>query len=281
MHRFNIDLPFRILGIYTAFESHWDSEQIFKGESHDFWEIVTVISGQMEVVEDDRYYILEGGMSICHAPGEFHRIRSAGGTSPHFSVLTFSHEGHLPQKLKDGVFTLSKEMTKEYLGILPSLKGFYERSIAAVREGKEPPEAGNAEYEALLRLERYILSLSGMDVSEGARSMSLSAREYRSLVRIMTEQVCSSLSLSRLAEMRHISVSYVKKLFHAYAGESPMSYYARLRVGEIKRRLTLGESLTSIAETMNFSSCAYLSTFFKKQTGITTGEFIRGKQYYF
>ena len=30
-------------------------------ECHDFWELVTVESGQVEVVEDDRYYVLDGG----------------------------------------------------------------------------------------------------------------------------------------------------------------------------------------------------------------------------
>jgi len=49
---FNINIPFGIKGIYTALDFHWESDKTFGGERHDFWEIVTVLAGQVEVVED-------------------------------------------------------------------------------------------------------------------------------------------------------------------------------------------------------------------------------------
>ena len=272
---FNINIPFGIKGIYTALDFHWESDKTFGGERHDFWEIVTVLAGQVEVVEDDRCYVLDRGMTVCHAPGEFHRIKSAGGTSPHFLVLTFCHEGHLPDRLREGVFSLDEGMMEEYLRIFYPLADFYTRSRAALKLGGEQAAAGIAEYESILRLERYLLSLSRLDVYESGPSMSASAREYRDLVRVMTERVREDLSLSELAALRYISVSYVKKLFRAYAGEGAMSYYARLQVSEIKKLLDSGESIAVTAEIMNFSSGAYLSSFFKRHTGMTPGEYVR------
>ena len=67
MRLFNIDVPFRIKGIYTALEMIWDSKRTFVGESHDFWEIVTVLEGAVEVVEDERSYILRDSEMILHA----------------------------------------------------------------------------------------------------------------------------------------------------------------------------------------------------------------------
>ena len=64
-----------------------------------------------------------------------------------------------------------------------------------------------------------------------------------------------------------------QKLFRTYAGEGAMSYYARLRAAEIKRLLDEGRSVAETAELMNFSSSSYLSTFFKKQTGMTPSEY--------
>lgn len=275
MHRcFDIDIPFQITGIYTAYDNHWDSSGVFQGESHDFWELVMILSGQAEIVEDDNCYVLGGGMMICHAPSEFHRIKSAGGTSPHFLVMTFRHEGELPHRLCDGVFNLDGELVEEYLRIFNPIREFYQNSAADIKRGDAPRCAGFAERESVLHLEHFLLRLSQMDVSEENRSMSVSAREYRSLVQIMTERVRENICLSALARERHISESYVKKLFRTYAGEGFTCYYARLRVNEIKRLLDAGESVSYVAEVMNFSSSAYLSAFFKKHTGMTPSKYI-------
>ena len=277
MRLFNIDVPFRIKGIYTALEMIWDSKRTFVGESHDFWEIVTVVSGQVEVVEDDRCYILEGGMTVCHAPGEFHRIRSAGGTSPHFIVLTFEHTGEIPKGFGSGVFTLDEGEMVEYLSMAETLIAYFKESAAAVKSGMEVRGAEAAETDAVLRLERFILAMSQRGATEGRRSMSSGAGEYRALVRLMTDKVRENLTLRDIAAARHISESYVKKLFHRYAGEGAMSYYARLRTAEIKRMLDGGDTVSTAAEKMGFSSSSYLSTFFKKQTGQTPGEYVRGR----
>lgn len=270
---YNITMPFRITGVYTAYEFTWDSEGVFKGESHDFWEMVTVISGQLEVVEDDRYYVLESGMTVCHAPGEFHRLKSAGGTSPRFLVLTFGHKGKLPERLREGVFTLSETERNQYIELFYILENFYKECRARVKLGEAPTKCGNAEIGAMLGLELFLLRLSESAVSRGVGEMSESAREYRHLVRTMTEKTAENLTLSELAALHHISESYVKKLFRTYAGEGAMSYYARLRTAEIKRLLDEGRSVSECAEMMNFSSSSYLSTFFKKQTGITPCEY--------
>lgn len=270
---YKIAPPFRISGIYSAYEFFWDSEMVFKGESHDFWETVTVLSGQVEVVEDDRYYVLDGGMTVCHAPGEFHRIRSAGGTSPHVLVLTFRHEGELPARLSDGVFILDSSAREELTELFYPLKEFYDDCRRRIKSGEGARGEGPAEVNAVLGLERFLLRLSGLEVTKGSSPASASAREYRALVRTMSESISEGTSIAELAERHHISESYVKKLFRTYAGEGAMSYYARLRVSEIKRLLDSGESVSAVAERLNFSSGAYLSTFFKKQTGLTPGEY--------
>jgi AraC-like DNA-binding protein len=266
---YRIEMPYRITGIYTAFDNVWESGMTFKGESHDFWEIVTVLSGRMEAVEDDRYYVLESGMTVCHAPGEFHRIKSVGAEPSRFSVITFRNKGELPERLKEGVFVLGEENLDEYLNIFYPLNTYYRECRSKLRMSEPLPLPDFAERQALLRLELFLLRLSESTVSEGRQSMSESAREYRRLVRTMTRRVADNLSLSRLAEIHHISESYVKKLFHTYAGEGAMVYYGRLRTSEIKRLLDEGLSVSEITERMNFSSASYLSTFFKKQTGIT------------
>ena len=101
--------PFQLQAIRSAWDFHWDSSFQFPGESHPVWEAVFVLSGRVEVAEDERVYILGPGDMIFHSSQEFHSIRSSGGTQPHVRVMAFSHSGTMPPELSQGVFSLSSE----------------------------------------------------------------------------------------------------------------------------------------------------------------------------
>ena len=103
----SIENDFDIVGFYTAFKFSWDETFAFNGENHNFWEIVFVESGTVEITEDENTYTLSEGNLIFHAPMEFHRIRSSLGSAPKVFVSSFKISGELPEVIKAGVFTLS------------------------------------------------------------------------------------------------------------------------------------------------------------------------------
>lgn len=262
--------PFRILGLHTAFDMHWDSAFDFHGESHDFWEIVTVISGEVEIVEDGKVYTLDAGQMILHSPGEFHRIKSAGGTNPNVWIISLIHQGELPDSLGRGVFLLSPEQAEEYRALFSLLLPFVDRRVHGQ---KISPEEEIHARMGLCRLESFLLALSMTEGSDTRLSGMVSAAEYRELVRTLRKNIHESLTLKELSELHHISESYIKKLFRTYAGEGAMTYYNRLRIREIRSLLDEGHTAADIAERMNFSSVAYLSYFFKNQTGMNMREY--------
>ena len=88
-----IERKFAITAFYSSLNYSWDESFVFNGERHKMWEIVCVLSGKVEVTEDEKIYQLEKNNMIIHAPWEFHRIRSAGGTSPRLYVMSFYAEG--------------------------------------------------------------------------------------------------------------------------------------------------------------------------------------------
>ena len=149
--------PFRILGLHTAFDMHWDSAFDFHGESHDFWEIVTVISGEVEIVEDGKVYTLDAGQMILHSPGEFHRIKSAGGTNPNVWIISLIHQGELPDSLGRGVFLLSPEQAEEYRTAFSRLFPYVDKRSNGLTP--TPEEEIHARM-GLCRLESFLLALS-------------------------------------------------------------------------------------------------------------------------
>jgi len=267
---YEIPTPFRITALFSALDYRWDQNFIFKGEDHDFWEIVTVLTGEVEVVENDQSYLLHGGEMILHAPGEFHRIKSAGGTSPHVLVCSFAHTGALPSSLKQGIFALEDAALTEY----QELFAVFHEYVYQWDAGDAAPNV-HAAITARHRLEAFLISLSLNKGSEKSIAKGAGAEEYRRLIHTMTEHVREPLTLERISAMHHISPSYVKKLFYTYTGEGPMSYFASLRIKEIQTLLLQGYSISKTATLMGFSSASYLSTFFKVKTGISPSKYIR------
>ena len=252
----NIERKFTVTGFSTSFNFLWNKDFVFNGESHQMWEIVYVRSGEVEVTEDEKIYQLKANNMIIHAPWEFHRIKSAGGTSPSLFVMSFYADGELPKKLIEGVFTLTADQIVHYNSVFEGVHSFLKTSETSAYAGQTAAD----------RLSVFLIELSGENVTAYFDTSS-SAIEYRKLVLAMSSGVCENKTLTDFAHECGDSVSYIKQLFTKYAGISPKAYYNNLRIAHALKLLKGGKTINEVSEEMNFSSSSYFSAFFKKQTG--------------
>ena len=259
-----INNAFKIDGLYSAFAFDWDDSFVFTGENHNFWEAVFVESGEVEVTEDENVYILGKGDLIFHAPMEFHRIKSAHGSSPRGFIMSFAVTPTLPKSISSGVFSLDPTQISEYAAICKKASDF-----------DLHPERELLGHEISSRLSAFMIGLCSKSTASGA-SMSQSAIEYRRIVSFMLENPCENLTLSEIAKKNNVSVSYVKLLFSTYAGISPKAYFNQLRVRRATELLGEGISVTEVADLLNFSSPNYFSAFYKKHTGLSPSELQKG-----
>ena len=65
-----------------------DKNFVFHGETHDFWEMVYIDKGRVQVRRDQEELVLSQGEIIFHKPNEFHSIK-AFQSEPNFFVLSF------------------------------------------------------------------------------------------------------------------------------------------------------------------------------------------------
>ncbi len=269
MNQIVIEQQFQICAFISALDYYWDDKFCFEGESHNAWEIVTVLSGAVEVTEGSRIYMLNAGNMILHAPMEFHTIRSVKGTNPHVLVMSFLSIGELPEKLTEGVFFLTEEEQLSYQSIFSLIYQFYNDN-----ENTHPligQESG-------CRLSAFLIKLARNHAANRPLIRSKSAKEYHRFITEMTERVSENCTLEQLSEITNISISNIKVLFRRYAGISPKTYYDNLRITEAIRLLKNGCSATETAEQMNFSSPNYFSAFFKKKTGMPPAKYIRSTE---
>lgn len=263
MEYFEITYPFTILGFHSAYDFNWESNYIFEGEIHNFGEIVCVLSGEVECVEDQNIYRLHSGNMIFHAPLEFHCIKSVSGTSPHVLVLSFEHKGKLPPSLEDGIFSLNTVEINEYLSIFARIKAFFQNRT----------DASYLLAEAASALTSFLMLMVRTHIPQIRCSDTHRAIEYQRLIESMKDRILDNISLKELSLKNAISISTIKQLFASYAGIPPKTYYSRLRAREALRLLNEGKSCSEVSDIMNFSSVNHFSMFFKKQIGIPPSQY--------
>ena len=89
---------------------------------------------------------------------------------------------------------------------------------------------------------------------------------------------CPALSIAALSEMCHITPAYFRRLFHQYAGVSPVTYRNNSRIEYAKKLLENGAySIVEIAAAAGFADVAYFCRAFKRASGYRPGEYMTAK----
>ena len=88
-HFHPIPRPVALTGVYTAFSEKIEADYVFRGETHDFYELVLVCEGHVGVTADADSFVLETGCAILHPPMEFHSLRGIG-TPARIIIFSFA-----------------------------------------------------------------------------------------------------------------------------------------------------------------------------------------------
>ena len=75
--------------IVTVHYFEYRSTFSFAGERHDFWELVCVDKGEIEIYDGKAWSLLRRGQIRFHKPNEFHALKANGIVSPNVIVISF------------------------------------------------------------------------------------------------------------------------------------------------------------------------------------------------
>ena len=88
------------------------------------------------------------------------------------------------------------------------------------------------------------------------------------------ENLREDLSLTYIAQQLHYNPSYVSRLFKQLSGKNLSEYIMEEKMAYARKRLeTCDDTIAAIALAVGFDSSQYFSVVFKKQTGMTPGEY--------
>ena len=214
----DVSKTFRIKNIYTAFGKRYDSTYYFEGEHHNFWEIVTVVDGEIGVTAGSDVFVLKKGQAIIHEPMEFHRLWSEGSTCP--KIIIFSFEAENVPEYSSKIFEVDDVLYPEMvLGMIRRNFGAEEYELTDMVE-----KQGISYQLAVKKLEMYILDTVSQKVEEHSLIKSKAAENYTAIIKVLENNIDKNLLVSEIAKMCNMSEINLKKTFSKYAGMGVMDY---------------------------------------------------------
>ncbi len=256
---------------------------MFEGERHDFWELVYVDKGRLEVVAENDGFELQQGQIIFHKPNEFHNLYANGQVAPNVVIVTFACHSdamaffnkritYVTGHQRDLLARIVKEGRQAFSGSLG------DPHSTQLTRAKDAPFG--CEQMVQLLLEQLLLDMIRTDaVAERPKSSSsIKQRSDCDLVarveQYMEEHLCDGLSFADICRMSSQSATNLKTIFKAVKGQGVMEYYRHLKIEQAKTMLREGAgNITQIADGLGYSSVHYFSRHFKQATGMTPREY--------
>lgn len=276
MNACKLEKKLEITSLFTLFERKFSDDYYWVGETHDFWELVCILDGQMGIAADRDIYSLKKYNMILHSPMEFHNLWSEGGTAPEIAVVTFQ-TGVMPRLPKERIFFMNEENAQLIRKIVRRGKNaFYMRDgyeILGVKDGAE------AAFQVLVNeLEIFLLSVLDKTVDKTPQYHdihvdSFQAKRYSEIINIMDRNTDKILTIDALSKMCGLSPSLLKKIVAQYAGMGVMKYFNSLKVKKAVGMLREGESVKETAAKLGFEDQNYFSTVFKRIMGCPPSQY--------
>lgn len=259
----HVNLPdvFRIQSIYTAFERFYDYNYQFRGERHNFWELVIVMDGQIGVTANTEVFTLSKGQAILHEPMEFHRLWNVENQCT--TIIVFSFKAESVPNYHSKTFEIQDiNAAKNVLRRIQSSFCFENRNLIGIKEGSITKSQIALKY-----LETFILELFNQQLEVHTSMSSRSMKNYTTIVNILESNVDQNLDIAEIARLCNMSEINLKQTFSKYAGMGVKNYFNRLKVNAAIPMIQNGATVQEVSDSLGFSSPNYFSTVFKRITG--------------
>lgn len=245
-----------------------------KGDVHDFWEIVYVDKGEVEIHADDRSASLRQGDMVFHRPNEYHDIKSKDNHASAVFIITFDCRSAAMKYFEKRILTVPKHLRH-------CIKDLIDECVLNFQISKYPLEAyPDAPIGGLqmirIHLEAFLLRLmreearSGKEIRESEPANESGDHLAGAISAYLEEHLYGKITIGEICEHFHFGKSYLCKLYREAMGKTILQSFLEYKLNEAKRMLQ-EETLTvsEISERLSFDSPQYFSRMFKQYTGMT------------
>lgn len=272
--------PVEVRQLYSVHYFEYTGSYAYPGERHDFWELLYVDKGVVQVTAGERTCRLNQGQVIFHAPGEFHAF-SAVGVAPDLVVVGFGCGGPAMDFFRGRLSYISGE-ERALLGriVAESAAAFSTPlnlpGVTQLRRREEQPFG--AEQLACAALEELLIRLVRREGSPAAPAgpRTEDGAVLAQVMRYLEQRLDRPLTVEEICRDNLVGRSQLQKLFHAHTGGGVMACFGELKIQAARRLIREGRlNFTQIAARLGFQSVHYFSRRFRLATGMSPSEYER------
>ena len=241
--------------------------------SHDFYEVVCVISGRVGITAGKNVFTLNTGEMTFHPPGEFHAIRDKGDSAPEVIVFSFSATSFPTVTAK--IFNINKSGIEEIKEINKNINDSFKKDksrFLGINDGKAISAAITVK-----RLEQFLIFHLLSSEHNNRSAPTQSSESFYNILSVMEANVCSSLNTATIARKCKISVPTLEKTVYKYLGYGAMAHYNTLKMQHAHTLLLGGASVKEASTALGFSNQNYFSARFKKYYGFSPSAVAKDK----
>ena len=270
-----------VTDIVTIHYYEFDKNFMFRGEKHDFWEMVYVDNGQVEITRDGESLLLNQEEIIFHKPNEFHSIKSSQ-SSPNIFVISFVCKSDAMCYFDKLKVVLDQPLKLYIASILNEAKNAYviPKNDPSLKKLTLKPEAwiGSEQLIKIYLEQLLIFLIRKQSHKKLAMTFPLTSSEDHPLIQSMKqylqERINDKLSIGEISAHFNYGKTYLSTLFKEKTGMSIMAYVTFCKIEKAKQMIRSGlYNISEISEILSFDNPQYFSQVFKRVTGITPTEF--------
>ncbi|NCB01961.1 MAG: AraC family transcriptional regulator [Spirochaetia bacterium] len=256
----------------------------FKGERHDFWELLYVDKGVVFVQTDTARHQLRQGQIIFHEPNEFHSVECDGLISPCLVVISFDTNSAKMKYFKNNILPINGR-TKTLLSlIINEAKEVYATDFSdpyykSLTLADNPPIGS----QQLIKnyFEAFLIELLKQG-EEGAKVPStlspIQSMDKKSRFELantyLLENISNNITLDDVCNHSSMSKTLAQQIFRHETNHSVMGWYARLKMERAKQFIREGKgNVTTIAYELGYSSIHHFSKQFSHICGMSPKEY--------
>ena len=275
--------------VVTVHYFEYARDYVFEGEKHDFWELLYVDKGEVEVMADDTGYCLKQGEMIFHKPGEFHNVFANGLVAPNLVVVAFVCASPAMAYF-EGKVVKAEEVERELLArIVHEARDAFSNPLddpGSLKMERASSSAFGSEQMIGLLLEQMLIRMVRRGAQRDVAVKTSSSVKRRSdhdlaqrIIAYMQDNACGTLTFSQVCRFSAQSATNLKTIFKSVTGMGVMEYYRGLKIDAAKTLLREGGgNITQIADKLGYTSVNYFSRYFKQATGMTPSEYTQSIQ---
>ena len=274
---------FNVKSIFTIHYFRYGKHFRVRKESHNFWEMVYIDSGEAVITAGERDFALKRGQAYFHKPEEIHTI-STEEEFANSAIVSFECTSKSMKLFENRTVVfddfekqlLNKIISEGKLSFKDKLDDIY---LVKMTKRENAPYAGeqlikNSLELLLISLARNLLDEKGNPAAE-KRIAPTGVKIVENILAILDENLYDNINLDTIAEKLSFSKTYIKSVFKKHTGTTIIQHYIDLKIAEAKKLLSQNKyTVTEIAFMLNFNSVHYFSRQFKCRTDMSPTEYI-------